>query len=453
MHYKDYKVAILGFGVEGQDAAGYFLGQKSIITIFDRSEKDVVQSAQWKDKPLAWICGPGYLDKGLGGFDIIVRSPGVYRYKPEIVEAEKQGSKITSNTILFFEESEANIIGITGTKGKGTTARMLQLGLKNSGKSTLLLGNIGTPMLDRIDDADTFDWVILELSSFQLIDLPYSPPIAVVTNVTTDHLNWHKDRNEYIHAKENLWKHQKETETVVLNKDDGTCVELAKNVPGRMLWFSTHTAVQLGAYVLDDNVYLNEAIVGRTNELKVPGQHNVANALAALSAGTIAGGQPQKVWNGIAEFAGGEHRLEKVAQIGEVLYINDSAATTPEAAIAALKTFPNPKVLIAGGSVKGVPFKTFAQAVMKNNVKAIFLIGEAARQIEQELEKESYKGEIITGLESMNEVVEKASSLAQPGDVVLLSPACASFGIFKDYKDRGEQFKGAVRRLESADTV
>lgn len=453
MHYKDYKVAILGFGVEGQDAARYFIGQKSIITVFDQKEESQVVMDEWKAKPIKWVCGSGYLDRGLGGFDVIVRSPGVYRYKPEIVEAEKRGSRITSNTILFFEESEANIIAVTGTKGKGTTARMTQLGLENSGKSALLLGNIGTPMLNRIEDADAFDWVILELSSFQLIDLPYSPPIAVVTNITTDHLNWHKDRDEYIHAKENLWKHQKETETVVFNKDDATCVELAKNASGRVVWFSTHIPVQQGAYVLDGNVYFNEAVDGRTNELKVPGQHNVANALAALVGGAIAGGEPKKVWSGITEFAGSEYRLEQVAQINGVLYINDSAATTPEAAIVALQSFKQPKILVAGGSLKGVGFREFAMAVVKENVKAVFLIGEAAEEIQIEIQKKKYAGEVITDLEDMREIVSKARSMAKSGDVVLLSPACASFGVFRDYKDRGEQFKEAVRRLKSANTV
>lgn len=450
MHYKDYKVAILGFGVEGQDAARYFLGQKSVITVFDQKEESQIVMDEWKAKPIKWVCGSSYLDRSLGGFDVIVRSPGVYRYKPEIVEAEKQGSKITSNTILFFEESEANIIGITGTKGKGTTTRMLQLGLENAGKKTLLLGNIGTPMLNRIDDADTFDWVILELSSFQLIDLPYSPPIAVVTNITTDHLNWHKDRDEYIDAKEHLWKHQKPKDTTVFNWEDERCRQLAKEAPGQVRWFATETEIETekGAYLSSDAVYLDEEAIGNVGDLKIPGMHNVANALAALVAGAIAGGEPKKVWSGITKFAGSEHRSEQVAQINEVLYINDSAATTPEAAIVALQSFKQPKILVAGGSLKGVGFSEFARAVVKENVKAVFLIGEATKKIQIQLEKERYAGETITDLEDMREIVSKARSIAQPGDVVLLSPACASFGLFRDYKDRGEQFKEAVRRLQ-----
>lgn len=438
MHYSPYNIAILGFGVEGQDAARYFLGQKSKrIAIFDRSAQGIVQSVQWEDKPLEWICGPEYLKDGIKGFDIIVRSPGFYRYIPEIMEAEKQGSKITSNTQLFFEESEANIIGITGTKGKGTTARMLQMGLEASGRKTLLLGNIGTPMLDRIDDADHFDWVILELSSFQLIDLPYSPPIAVVTNIYTDHLNWHKDRQEYIHAKENLWIHQKATDWAVFNKDDETCVELAKSAPGHVIWYSTKDT---------DNTDVTQ--------LAVPGEHNVANALAALAAAKVAGADPQKAWEGICEFAGSEHRLEKVGEVNGVLYVNDSAATTPEAAIAGLHSFtvggfPQPKILIAGGSLKGITFEKFAKSVKENNVKHVYLLGESASEIERELSKVEYRENVITGIEDMETIVKKASEIATVGDVVLLSPACASFGLFKNYQDRGEKFKKAVQNLRS----
>lgn len=432
MHYSNFKIAILGFGVEGQDAARYFLGQKSKrIVAFDKSPVENLPASDYQKKGVEFICGPDYLKDGLKGFDYIVRSPGVYRYLPEIVEAEKQGSKVTSNTQLFFEESEANIIGITGTKGKGTTARMLQLALEAGGKKTLLLGNIGTPMLDRIPDADTFDWVILELSSFQLIDLPYSPPIAVVTNIATDHLNWHKDREEYIHSKKNLWKGQKPTDWVVLNKDDKTCRELAKTAPGHVVWFTAEDMKSRGS-------------------LGVPGKHNLANAAAALAAAKIVGVEEETAWEGICRFRGFEHRLEEVSQVNGVIYINDSAATTPEASAAALESFTGRAIiLIAGGSLKGVTFDKFAQSVVDNNVKAVFLISESAKEIKHELEKVGFRGEIITGVENMENIVSQAKDKANSGDIVLLSPACASFGLFKDYKDRGEKFKKAAKSLRS----
>lgn len=431
MHYSPYKIAILGFGVEGQDAARYFLGQKSKrIAVFDKIPKEKLPAEEYEKKGVEFICGPDYLKDGIKGFDFVVRSPGVYRYLPEIVEAEKSGAKIISNTILFFEESEANIIGITGTKGKGTTAQMLKLALEAGGKKVLLLGNIGTPVLDRIDDADTFDWVILELSSFQLIDLPYSPPIAVIINIKTDHLNWHKDRDEYVRAKKSLWIHQKPTDWVVFNKDDETSRDLAKNALGHVVWFGPEGGKKM-------------------ENLGVKGAHNRANANAALAAAKIAGVGEEIAWTGICDFRGEEHRLETVGEIGGVTYINDSAATTPEAAIAALETFKEPKILIAGGSLKGVTFKKLAEAIVENNVKAVFVIGESAADIKKELGKVKFNGEIITGVENMENIVSQAKDKANAQDVVLLSPGCASFGLFKDYKDRGGKFKLAVKSLSS----
>ncbi|MEK7521802.1 MAG: UDP-N-acetylmuramoyl-L-alanine--D-glutamate ligase [Patescibacteria group bacterium] len=442
MHYSKYNIAILGFGVEGQDSARYFLGQNSKrITVFDKRPEGEVVSGEWNDRGVEFVCGENYLAKGLKSYDYIVRSPGVYRYLPEIMEAEIRGTKITSNTILFFEESEANIIGITGTKGKGTTAQMLKLGLEASGKKVLLLGNIGTPMLDRIDDADTFDWVILELSSFQLIDLPYSPPIAVVTNIKTDHLNWHKDREEYVRAKANLWIHQKPTDTVVFNRNDETSVELAKSAPGQVMWFSRGETSAVRAHSVD------------AQKLKVPGEHNAENALAALQAGIAAGDDIDKMWDGICKYEGAEHRLEFVAEIKGVKYINDSAATTPESAIAALTTFKEPKILIVGGSFKGVRFNEFAKKVLENNVKTVFVIGESGSEIKTELKKAGFKGEIVNDVENMENLISQANDKANSGDVVLLSPACASFGLFKNYQDRGNAFKEAVRRLKSANTA
>lgn len=451
MHYSNHKVAILGFGVEGQDAARYFLGQKSKkIAVFDKNSKDVLPAEGYEKDGVEFICGPDYLKDGIKDFDLVVRSPGFYRYSPEILEAEEKGAKIASNTQLFFEESEANIIGITGTKGKGTTAQMLKLGLEAGGKKVLLLGNIGVPMLDRIEDADTFDWVILELSSFQLVDLSVSPPIAVVTNITTDHLNWHKDRDEYVHSKENLWKFQKPTDWVVMNYDDETSRKFAESVSGQVAWLATQSVVEDGVYRAENNIHVGEDVVGNTHDLLVPGEHNLANALAALSVAKILAIDPKIAWKGISTFSGSEHRMEEVPTKNGVTYINDSAATTPEAAIAALQSFKEPKFLIAGGSLKGVTFEKFAKAIAENNVKAVFLIGESKGEIDAELKKIGYQGEIFMDLEDMESIVKKAGELAEDGDLVLLSPACASFGIFKDYKDRGEQFKKAVYSLASS---
>lgn len=429
------KIAILGFGIEGQDAAKYFLAQDAQITIFDKKEEKDLRVGEWQKAPLEWVCGPAYLDKGLVGFDLIVRSPGFYRFHPTLLEAEKQGSKINkfvpggiaSLTSIFFDECKTSIIAVTGTKGKGTTSRMIDLALQNSGSKTVLAGNIGEPMLSLLSEAEKADWVVLELSSFQTIDLTKSPKIAVVTNISVDHLDWHKDCEEYIQAKENLWLHQTKEDFLVLNQNDKTSQELAKNAPGQVTWYNPKDPLP--------------------SNLKVPGEHNIANANAALTAAKLAGADVNKAWQGIVSFNGTEHRLEKVTEINGVTYINDSAATHPESTTAALHSFKAPKILILGGSRKGVSFDSLAEEITKNNVKAVILIGQTTAEIKTSLKKAGFKGVVKGGLEDMISIIRAASALATKNDIVLLSPACASFGLFANYKDRGEQFKKAVNSL------
>lgn len=427
------KVAILGFGIEGQDAARYFLAKNSQVTVFDKKPKESLAIGDWQNTPLVWVCGENYLDNGLLGFDLIVRSPGFYRFHQVLMDAEKQGSKVTSITIVFFEECKTPIVAVTGTKGKGTTARMINMALQASGFKTVLAGNIGEPMLSLLPEAQKADWVILELSSFQTIDLLRSPKIAVVTNITLDHLDWHKDREEYVKAKENLWMHQTENDYLVLNAQDTTCQRLAKNAPGRVVWYNPKDPLP--------------------STLKIPGAHNVANANAALVAAKLAGADVNKAWQGITSFSGTEHRLEKVAEINGVTYINDSAATHPESTIAALHSFKVAKVIILGGSRKGVSFDSLAQEITQNNVKAVILIGQTAEEIKNSLQKAGFKGIVKGGLEDMVSIVKAAQALAVKGDTVLLSPACASFGLFANYKDRGEQFKKAVYGLKNKQEI
>lgn len=422
------KVAILGFGVEGQDAARYFFAQKAEITVFDKKEKSEIAKDGWENKPIKWVCGLNYLDNGLLGFDLIVRSPGFYRFHPTLLGAEKQGNKVTSITSIFFEECKTPIIAVTGTKGKGTTSTMINLALQASGFKTVLGGNMGEPMLSLLPEVQKADLVVLELSSFQTIDLTRSPKIAVVTNITVDHLDWHKDRDEYVRAKENLWKHQTKGNFLVLNQNDKTCQELAKNAPGTVVWYDPKDPLP--------------------GNLQVPGAHNIANGNAALTAVKLAGANMNKAWQGIVSFSGTEHRLEKVAEINGVTYVNDSAATHPESTSAALHSFKAPKIIILGGSRKGVSFDSLAHEITRNNVKAVILIGQTADEIKTSLKKAGFKGVIKGGLEDMVSIIKAASALATKGDIVLLSPACASFGLFANYKDRGEQFKKAVNSLQ-----
>lgn len=418
-------VAILGFGMEGQDAARFFLSKDAEITVFDKKREEEIRKEEWKDEKIIWICGEDYLNNGLPGFDLIVRSPGVYLYIPEIVEAEKNGTKITSVANIFFQECKKPIIAVTGTKGKGTTASLIVEGLKACGKKVLLLGNIGEPMLASLNEAKNCDYVVLELSSFQTIDLTKSPHVAVVTNITSDHMDWHKNQKEYEQAKRQLWKNQHDDDYLVLNSDDKTSMSLAKNAMGKVFTYNGE----------------NE----KASELIIPGKHNVYNANAALLTIKLLGEDTQKAWEGIRRFLGLEHRLEKVGEIDGAFYINDSYATNPEPTIAAIHSFEQPKVLILGGSKKGADFTKMAKEIVESNIRGVVLIGDEAETIEKALNDVGFKADIKKGFTKMPEIVDAVKSMAQAGDVVILSPACASFGLFENYKDRGKKFKEAVR--------
>src|SRR3989344_1052540 len=240
------RVAILGFGIEGKDAVKYFLSKEkeTQITVFDIKSREELGIELWITEQgdalnsIKWVLGEGYLDSGLKDFDLIVRSPGFRTDIPQIIEAVKKSSKLTSTTNIFFEECKTPIIGVTGTKGKGTTASLITEGLKACGKKVTLLGNIGEPMLASLSQANQSDYVVLELSSFQTIDLTKSPHIAVVTNITSDHMDWHKDQKEYEQAKRQLWKNQSKDGYLILNSDDQISMSLAKNATGKVFTYN-----------------------------------------------------------------------------------------------------------------------------------------------------------------------------------------------------------------------
>ncbi len=456
------KVGIVGFGIEGKDAAQYFLKKGADIAVFDKKTQEEINTEEIRDQRLEFRLGESYLSKGLKGFDLIVRSPGVRPDLPEIKEAVENGAKLTSNTQIFLDEVKVPVIGVTGTKGKGTTSTMIALGLEAAGKKVVLAGNIGEPMLAGIDEANNSDYAVLELSSFQTMDLTKSPHVAVLTNLTSDHMDWHISQEEYEQAKEKLWVHQTKEDYLVLNWSDQTSRRLVKNAPGSVVWFSTRLDDGALSYVnnkwniheleyeLEENhqVYVNGELIGSTEQLKVPGEHNVANAMAALCAISVLKEDVKKAWLGITAFEGLEHRLEKVTEINGVLYINDSYATNPEPTAAALLSYQQPKVLIAGGSEKNADFTQLGENIATMNVKALLLIGVTADRIEEAVKKAGYAKPIEKGFPDMPSVVKRASEIATEGDVVLLSPACASFGMFQNYKERGKKFKEAVHQLE-----
>ena len=450
--FRNKKIAVLGLGIEGEDVVGFLVkkGAKN-ITIFDQKDPSQLgeQYKKFKSlKSLKFKLGTDYLKDGLTGFDIIFRSPAFKLSMTELMAAKKAGVEISSATKLFFDSCPGKIIGVTGTKGKGTTATLIYQILKKAGKKVFLAGNIGEPMLAILPKISKDSWVVLELSSFQIQDLGKSPHIAVVLFITSEHLDYHASVEEYIQAKTNIVSHQNRSDFAVLNADNKISSAFGALTPAEIYCISQKRKVK-GAYVLDEKIYLLEKLIGSIKKLKIIGQHNWDNVCAAAIAAWVAGADIATIKKAVFDFRGLEHRLELVTKINNVSFYNDSFSTTPETAIAAIKSFSQPIILIAGGSEKGSDFTTLGKKIAQSSVKALILIGEMAERIKQAALQAGFTGKIIFRPKTMKKIVQRAVAEASLGDVVLLSPACASFGMFENYKDRGKQFKKYVQAAKS----
>ena len=427
------RVVILGYGIEGRSAAAYFAGLGDEVTIAD------VDSALAIPVGFESKLGPDYLNN-LDGFDVAVRSPGI---RPD---AFRTTARVTSAIIEFMDKCPAPIIGVTGTKGKGTTSTLIARILEAAGKTVWLGGNIGTSPLDFLPQVKPDHYVVLELSSFQLIDAHVSPQVAVCLMLAPDHLNWHTDMDEYLTAKGNIFAHQSRLDLAVYNADDDRSVKLSLKSPAKRLGYGSPAA----AHVTDNVIMMGDKLVMKVSQVGLLGPHNLQNICAAITAvWDIIDTNREAVSSAVSSFTGLEHRLELAARIEGVGYYDDSFSTTPETAIAAIRSFAEPKVIILGGSDKGADYAELARVVENEGVIHAFLIGDTAPAIERALRAAGF-AHITVGYESMDKLVRNCYAITEPGDVVLLSTGCASFGLFTDYKDRGNRFKAAVRMLEEA---
>jgi UDP-N-acetylmuramoylalanine--D-glutamate ligase len=428
------KIAILGYGLQGRSAYEYWRDGNE-ITVCDGNEH--LELPNDVERQL----GPDHL-KGLDRFDLIVRSPIVH--PAAIVAANSPAilEKVTTVTNEFFKVCRTkNIIGVTGTKGKGTTSTLIAKMLAADGKRVHLGGNIGIPPLDMLKDGiRQDDWVVLELANFQLIDLKYSPPIAVCLMVAAEHLDWHADEAEYFAAKGQLFAHQTRNDVAVYFAENDLSRQIAEHGDGRKIPYF----VEPGALVKDGGIMIGGQRICPTNELKLLGEHNWQNACAAVTTVWQITQNTEAMRSVLTTFSGLEHRLELVRELDGVRYYDDSFGTTPETAIVAIEAFVEPKVLILGGSDKGADYTKLATVVSKSSIRKVLLIGEQAGRIKTALEAAGVT-DTMSGGGDIGEIVATAREQAQPGDIVLLSPACASFDMFKNYKDRGEQFKRAVQ--------
>jgi len=429
---KNKKIAVLGFGIENQALVNFLVAKKISceITICDAHEETQSAFAPLLPKNIKWRTGVGY-DNGLMGFDLISRVAGYPLFSAPLKMARQKSVKITSPADLFLNFCPSkNIIGVTGTKGKGTTASLIFSILKQAGKRVFLGGNIGIPMFSFIKKVRPDDWVVLELSSFQLEDIETSPKISVITNFYKEHLapadpnnpNYHKTLPAYWQAKANIFKWQSPDGNLIINEKLKAKIKKAE-FKGATTFFSTSN--------LPSNLI---------------GAHNQENIAAALTATMIAGVPKEVAEVAIKKFKGLEHRLELVAKIDGVKYYDDSFSTTPENTIVALKSFSEPVILLAGGADKGSNFKSLAK-IIKSRVKFIVLFsGVATPRLEKEIKLAKYPLGQIKTVTSMADAIKFAKSQATPGDIVLLSPGCASFGLFKNYKERGDLFKEEARK-------
>jgi UDP-N-acetylmuramoylalanine--D-glutamate ligase len=431
--FKNKKIAVVNSGgiVESVSNVKFLEKQGAKVTVIDSTQGE---------NPLA------DLDK----YDLIVRSPGV---KISTLEKFVSREKITSQIKIFFDLCPAEIIGVTGTKGKGTTSSLIYEMLKKQGFDAYVGGNIGLPPFEFLDRLNAQSEVVLELSSFQLMDLKKSPHIAVMLMITSEHLDWHGSVEEYIDAKRNLVRGQSEKDFAILNRDYPATNESDIHTSGKIFTTSRErTAAEEGCFVRDGKVWLRvdgqETQIIDTNEILLPGKHNWENVCAASMAAYVAGVSKENMASVLRTFKGLEHRLELVAMVNGVRYYDDSFSTTPETAIAAIEAFKEPEVLILGGSSKNSDFSELGSVISKaENVKLIIGVGVEWEKIKTQIAESLSTIPVIEGAKDMATIVAAAYKLAVPGDVVLLTPACASFDIFKNYKDRGEQFKEEVLKL------
>ncbi len=458
-HYKGKTVAILGLSVEGMDSVLFFRSEGARICCCDRRDKDELGDTFDQLAPLAagFQLGKTYLEH-LERFDMIVRTPGMSLHLPQLVSLQRKGKNITSQTKLFFSLCAAPVIGVTGTKGKGTTSTLIAHMLEADGKTVWLGGNVGTPLLSKVRMIKPSDVVVLELSSFQLEDCRTSPHIAVVLKTTQEHLanqdklasNFHVSRQDYVEAKKSIVRYQKKTDVAILNADDPTSSSFADDTPARVCYFSRFQKTA-NAYIDDQTVYVREGEsvhkICSMSEIKLRGIHNLDNIAAAALAARAAGVCWESIVTAATAFEGLEHRLETVRAVRGVLYINDSFSTVPETAIAAIESFTQPIVLIAGGSEKGSDFTQLGKEIATHPVKVLIAVGRMTGRIVKAVKDAGFRGKILTGAGSMHEIVVSAQREAASGDVVLLSPACASFDMFKNYKERGKLFKHEVSLL------
>ncbi len=453
---KNKKVAVLGIGISNIPLIKYLINLEVDVTAFDKNTPENLSDAlsELSTLPVKYSLGNDYL-LNLKGFDIIFRTPGMRPDLPELVEAVARGSELTSEMEVFINLCPAKILAVTGSDGKTTTTTLIYKILTEEGYNCWLGGNIGTPLLSKIDEVKENDMVVLELSSFQLMTIDKSPSIAVITNISPNHLDVHKSLNEYIEAKKNIFIHQTDADKLIINYDNDITRGFVNQAKGESVYFSRISNLVKGV------VYQNGKIIVKNDDkeieivdgesIKIPGVHNVENYMAATAA-TIEFVKPETIRKIATTFNGVEHRIELVRELNNIKFYNSSIDSSPSRTIAALSTFKNKVILISGGKDKGIPYDSIGQ-IIAEKVKCLLLIGATAPKIEEAynnyIEQTDNDNDLkIIHCENYEEVVNRAYAEATAGDSIILSPASTSFDMFKNFEHRGNVFKELVNKLQ-----
>lgn len=446
------RILVVGMGKSGIAATQALLKLRAVVSVYDRKEEDKIDTSLiqfLKNKKVT--CYFGEEPDNTGDLDMVVISPGVPLDTGFVQKAQDAGAEVIGELEIAYRVGKGKYIAITGTNGKTTTTTLVGEIFKNSGRKTYVVGNVGVAVISKALCTSEDDWLITETSSFQLETTKYfRPEVSALLNITPDHMDRHKTIENYAQAKAMIFKNQDQSQYFIVNYDDEESMKLIDQCPAKVIPFSRKAELKLGCYVLDGDIVIRneqDQIIDicSKDELKIPGAHNLENALAAAAMAYFAGIPTEVIAKTLREFEGVEHRLEFSGEVDGIRFVNDSKGTNPDASIKAIEAMKDGIVLIAGGYDKGSDYEEFINA-FHGKVRHLVLLGKTAPKIKETAERLGFTN--ITMCRDMDECVKTGFKLATPGDTVLLSPACASWDMYTCFEQRGEHFKNCVRDLE-----
>jgi UDP-N-acetylmuramoylalanine--D-glutamate ligase len=444
--YQHKKILVLGLAKSGVSAASLLHKLGAFVTVNDSKPLSENPEAQGLlEQGIKVVCGSHPIELMDEGFELVVKNPGIPYFNPMIQKALEKQIPIITEVELAYQISEAPLVGITGTNGKTTTTTLVYEMLENGNKKPLIAGNIGTVASGVAQEAKSDNTIVIELSSFQLMGIDkFKPRIAIITNLYDAHLDYHGTRDEYVEAKARITMNQTEEDYLIVNADQDKVMDIARHSAAHIVPFSTRKVLDSGAYVKDGWIYFNDEQIIEKKDIVLPGQHNLENILSAVAAVLLSGASKEAIYNVLTTFTGVRHRLQYVGNVDERKFYNDSKATNILATENALAAFDAPIVLLAGGLDRGNSFDELVPSL--KNVKVLITFGQTAEKVGQAGQAAGIK--TILRVDNVEKAVPVAFEHSEPGDVILLSPACASWDQYKTFEVRGDMFIEAVHKLK-----